>query len=123
MAGFNLPAFNLLDFLALEVEWYGAPFPDDFATFNHTRANEPSPLPSGYKEVTRDTNVTRDNWKWALNGSKTIMNHIRISGQLANDHFRPGVFQGYGDNYPAASESLLSASNDWAGTLKVSYFF
>lgn len=123
MVGFNLPAFNVLDYLSLEVEWYGAPFPDDFATFNHTRANIPSPFPTDYTSQNRDLNVKEDNWKWALGGAKMIQNRIRISGQVANDHFRPGVFSGYGDNYPPGSESLLKSSKDWAGTVKVAVFF
>ncbi len=123
MIGFNLPAFNLLDFLSLEVEWYGAPFPDDFATFNHTRANQPSPFPTGFNEQNRDPNINEDNWKWALNGAKLIQSRIRVSGQIANDHFRPGVFTGYGDNYPPSSESILKDGKDWAGTLKVAVFF
>jgi hypothetical protein len=40
MAGFNIPAFRLLDVLSLEVEWYGAKFRDDVRRLRNG-GNEP----------------------------------------------------------------------------------
>lgn len=118
MFGINLPTFKLLDRLALEVEHYGAPFKDDLAMFNHTKARRPGVIP-----LDIDSAITRDNLKWSLYGSKVIQNHIKISVQAASDHFRPGVFTGYGDNSPPKSSAVLFRPQDWYWMTKIAYFF
>ena len=122
MIGFNIPAFKLLDRLAFETEWYGSPVKDDLAGFNHTAGNSQTPIPL------RDANGNfvnnkRDNWKWSLYGSRVIQSHVKVSFQVANDHFRPGVYTGDGDNAPPASQSLMTTPKDWYTMLKAAYFF
>jgi hypothetical protein len=122
MFGFNVPMFTLLDRLALEVEWYGSPVKDDLAGFNHTAGSHPNPLP--LKDANgRFINHKRDNWKWSLYGSRVIQNHIKVSFQVANDHFRPGIYTGDGDNNAPGSQSLMTTPKDWYTMLKVAYFF
>jgi hypothetical protein len=118
MFGINLPTFKLLDRLAFEVEHYGAPFKDDLAMFNHTKARRPGVIP-----LDVDSAITRDNLKWSLYGSKVIQNHIKISVQAASDHFRPGIFTGYGDNNPPKSTAVLFRPQDWYWMTKIAYFF
>jgi hypothetical protein len=119
MIGFNLPAFKLLDRLGLEVEWYGAPFKDDLQNYNHIAGKKESPYPF----ITGIPNETRDNWKWSLYGSRVFESHIKLSVQVASDHFRPGLFNGYGDNAPAGSEVVLTGPKDWYWMTKLAYFF
>ncbi len=134
MLGFNLPVFHFLDHLALEVEWYGAPFVDDMKGFNHTAGNHESPAPldpntPNYPQPNTPlnravyTNATRDNWKWSLQGEKVLLNHIKITFQLANDHYRPGIYTGDSDNSPPGSEAITITPNDLYGMLQLSYFF
>jgi hypothetical protein len=124
MMGFNLPAMGHLDRLAFEIEWYGAEFKDDLGGYNHTASNTPSPLPyslspGGYAA----DKFTRDNVKWSLYGSRTFAKHVKVSLQVANDHYRPGVFTGYGDNAPAGSQVLTVTPSDWYWMSKIAYFF
>ncbi|HLP41126.1 MAG TPA: hypothetical protein VK465_06435, partial [Fibrobacteria bacterium] len=117
MIGINLPTFKLLDRLAFEVEHYSAPFADNLELFNHA-GKKPTPIP-----LDPDTSITKDDFKWSLYGSKVFQNHIKVSLQVASDHFRPGVFTGYGDNNPARSEAVLFRPQDWYWMSKVAYFF
>lgn len=119
MLGVNLPAFNLLDRLSLEVQWYGAKFKDDLENYTHTTSPPPSPLPV----VGADNNYTRDNWKWSLYGAKVFQKHIKLSFQVANDHFRPGIYKGDGDNAPPQSHVVMAAPTDWYWMGKLAYFF
>lgn len=118
MVGFNLPTFRLLDRLALEVEHYSAPFADDLALFNHVAGNRPTVIPKD-----PDSSVTKDDFKWSIYASKVVQNHIKISVQAASDHFRPGVFTGYGDNNPPRSEAIAFRPQDWYWMGKIAYFF
>jgi hypothetical protein len=117
MVGFNLPTFKILDRLSLEVEQYKAKFKDDITGYNVY--SNPTPIPFG----NLDTAYTADDFKWSLHGSKVIKNHIKISAQVASDHFRPGVFKGYGDNNPPTRQAILTKPSEWYWTTKVAYFF
>jgi hypothetical protein len=86
MVGFNFPAFNLLDHLSLEVEWYGSKVKDDLGRLQATTGNFQSPLPV---VNAAGLNLTRDNWKWCLQATKTL-GHLQASLQVASDHSRPG---------------------------------
>jgi len=121
MLGFNLPAFNFLDHLALEFEWYSAPFRDNLDRFQNVSGNETlSPKP-----YIQDGDVweNEDDFKWSVHGAKVFQDHLKLSFQVANDHFRPGVFTGYGDNFPASKRSLMINPKDWYWMSKLAYFF
>jgi hypothetical protein len=123
MAGFNLPAFGFLDYLSAEVEWYGAKFNDDLSRFNK---GEYSPFPVPTKDSTDAVvarNVKRDNWKWSLQGAKTLQGHIRIMAQVANDHWRPGIYRGYSDSELPLRKAILVTPRDWHSSLELSWFF
>ena len=117
MVGFNLPAFGFLERLSFEVESYKAHFIDDYSKFNHY--SNPTPIPPS----PLDTNYADDNIKWSLYGSKVIKDHIKFSFQLASDHYRPGIFRGYGDNNAPSNEAILFRPSDWYWTTKLAYFF
>lgn len=134
MAGINLPAFRWLDFLSLEVEWYGARFLDDLSGYNAGYGSKQSPLPvivpvldsTGQPLVGPDgrpvhQNIARDNWKWSLQGAKTLMGRFQIGMRIANDHLRPGVYQGDDDARPPGVESVMTSPEDWYGSLRLSF--
>jgi hypothetical protein len=140
MVGFNLPTFKLLDHLSLEAEWYGAPYRNDYQKLE----NFYSPIPVsnqgvGRKLVVDSTGKTmlsysgqnfdkvdpydvenrhKDDIKWSLHGSRTFKEHIRISGQVANDHFRTG-----GTFFSDGYETAFSTLEDWYFMVKLAYFF
>ena len=121
MVGFNLPTFKKLDRLAFEVEHYGAKWADNPSIYNHTSGNKPTPIPL----APQDSNIStaKDDIKWSLYGSKTIHNHVKLSFQVASDHYRPGLFVGYGDNRPPDIHAVLLSPTDWYWTTKIAYFF
>jgi hypothetical protein len=146
MMGFNLPVFQLLDHLSLEVEWYGARFKDDYSRYQNSEGYYESPIPvsnsflgripqpyvdttgkvtqvlvgtkTPFEEVSVEKNLRLDNWKWSLHGSKIIQDHFRVSFQVANDHFRPGGIAGF-----PSQEAILTTMKDWYWMSKVAYFF
>lgn len=119
MIGINLPAFKLLDRLAVEMEHYGAPFKDDITKItSHTSSNVQSVMPQD-----PDSAISADDIRWSVYASKVIQNHIKVSLQIASDHYRPGLFVGYGDNAPPSTEAVLSRPKDWYVMTKIAYFF
>lgn len=127
MVGFNLPVFGAFDHLSLEVQWYAAPFHDDMEPYL-TGTNPPSPRPVGWggtptSNNNADKNVTRDNWKWSLHGARTIHDRVRVSAQVANDHWRPGIYIGDGDTNLPKRQAVLVSPKDWYFTGKIAWFF
>jgi hypothetical protein len=119
MIGINLPAFKLLDRLAVEVEHYGAPFKDDITKLtSHTSSNVQSVTPQD-----PDSAVSADDIRWSVYASRVVRKHMKLSLQIASDHFRPGLFVGYGDNAPPSTEAVLYRPKDWYLMTKVAYFF
>jgi len=117
MVGMNLPAFKVLDRLSLEVEMHSARFKDDLTGYNPY--GNPTPIPFG----NLDTNYAADNFRWSLYGSRIIQKHIKLSVQAASDHFRPGVFRGYGDNNPPSRQAIFFKPDEWYWMTKIAYFF
>jgi hypothetical protein len=113
MMGLNLPAFGLLDKFCLEVEYYGSKNFPDYAKAE-TNASWIPRVPG------TNPDNSRNDWKWSLYGSRVLMGHLRIAGQVANDHlFVPSP--------PAASDpdwaEALTTPKDWYWMLKLAYFF
>jgi hypothetical protein len=116
MVGFNLPMFNLMDHLSLEVEWYGAKFRDDLARYQSTTGAFHSPLPV---QNQKKMNLARDDWKWSLHGQKTI-GQVRLSMQAANDHSRSGgTLISPGKEWQA----YFVNPKDWYWMAKAGFFF
>ncbi|HLP39931.1 MAG TPA: hypothetical protein VK465_00360, partial [Fibrobacteria bacterium] len=68
-------------------------------------------------------NVTSDDIKWSLNLEKAFSKHIRFSGQVANDHFRPRPTS---TNLITASGGTAEAFNEpsnWYFMFRMGYFF
>jgi hypothetical protein len=120
MIGFNLPACKYLDRLNVELEYYGAPWVDDPSIFEHTRTSRLTPIP---KRSALDTNTTRDNFKWSIYASKIFAGHAKISAQAASDHFRPGIFTGYGEAAPPKNEVPFFSPKEWYWMTKIAFFF
>lgn len=139
MLGFNIPTFRLLDEATLEVEWYGAPFRDDYRRLyvqtsptpvsngNYQRESTPDGrLVSDTTKAFKDfdvTNMKKDDIKWSLYLSKTFMGSLKMSMQAANDHYKPYTHV----NSPAGTtqrfESAFTTLQDWYLMARVGFVF
>jgi hypothetical protein len=109
MLGFNLPAFDFLDFAALEIEYYANKNYQDIGT---------AEVGSWVPRTVNNYNNGRDDWKWAFNVAKVLGGHVKLAGQIANDHFRPG---GFHDKSTGAE--AFSTPKDWYWMGKLAFFF
>jgi hypothetical protein len=85
MFGINLPTFNLLDLLVMEMEYFPTPLPDNYdivLDWNYPTYNDYSLL-FHTSERNRE-----DDWKWSAYASKTVLTGLSLRLQVANDHFR-----------------------------------
>lgn len=135
MVGFNIPTFGILNLLSLEVEWYGSPHRNDLAYVGNPSAivapwmwqgqsltplSSPSPVsPGAYADS------TRDNVKWSLFMQKTVSKHVRFTGQIANDHYRPSplVNSAAGIGTTGGTQAVLTSSSDWYFMGRLGFFF
>ncbi len=131
MVGFNVPTFKVLDELSVEMEWYGSEAEDNLDNYTIQGSSHPaSPYPTNWDQNTSSSTFnqlthkdTRDNWKWSLHASLKLDTHVQFSFQVANDHYRPGVYHGYGDSNPPYQGSVMVTPKDWYLTTKLAYFF
>lgn len=139
MMGFNIPTFGLLDDCALEVEWYGAKFRDDYFKLvketspipvsNHTQEYDRKPDAQGRLEsdstiAFADVDVehmTKDDWKWSLYMSKTVQKYVKVSFQVANDHYRPWENSASGNT--TRYESAFTELRDYYAMMKIGFTF
>jgi hypothetical protein len=88
VVGFNIPTFKFLDVFALEFEWYGCTYSNNYG-MELGKGNDPSlPLPaySGRQPVSY---TLQDNWKWSVYAKKMFAkDHLGIIVQCARDHSR-----------------------------------
>jgi hypothetical protein len=114
MVGFNFPAFSLLDFLSLEVEYYPT---------RNSSDNSGAAWGGSWVALQNDPDLShyakRDDWKWSVNAAKTIFGHVQASALFANDHLRPGGSH----DIPWIGKEALRTPSDWYWSCKVAYFF
>ncbi len=156
MFGLGIPSFGLLDEAVLEVEWYGAPFRNDYRLL----MTHASPIPMNNKEyreyrgrirepeVRQETiggqlventyvkgtdipwgdpydvhNMQKDNWKWSLYLSKNFRQSIKVSFQVANDHFRPSNHINSDPTQVERLETAFTTLEDWYMMFRLGFFF
>jgi hypothetical protein len=83
MAGFHVPAFKLLDYCAVEGEWYGSIWKNDIY-------NNGVPYPS--IQGTPPGHV--DDIKWAVVAAKTIPGCLTLTARAGRDHSGDLSYQG-----------------------------
>jgi len=115
MIGFNVPAFKVLDVVAVEVEWYGNRYPNSYANV-WARNNIPQP----YQEPATIgiIDYKKDDWKWSVYASKKL-SVFTLVGQVANDHIRMVRH----DDRESDREEALRTSKDWEWMLKCAFGF
>jgi hypothetical protein len=108
MVGFNVPTFGFMN-LSAEVEYYASKNSSD-----NLGPQNGSWLPA----IDSSVNNRRDDWKWSVYASKVFMDHMKLSGQVANDHLRLG-----GSHNDASGVEAMRRPVDWYWAAKLAYFF
>jgi|WetSurMetagenome_2_1015567.scaffolds.fasta_scaffold21945_2 hypothetical protein len=118
MCGFNVPTFKVLDFLSVEGEWFGNPYPNNLNTTMFD--NQPVPLSSyGNEKDSSNLNNHGDDVKWSVYGKKTFLNNFNITFQCARDHLRWFRL----DYTKQDGKEALRKNNEWYYTCKFGYTF
>jgi hypothetical protein len=114
--GINLPAFNVLDIVNFELEWFGAKYYND-ATMLMNQGSKPLPNVN----VTPSPNQpAKSQIKWSAYAKKSFFdNHFAVTGQVGRDHLRLPT-AAY--NFEMYNELLVS-SEDWWWVLKTNWMF
>jgi hypothetical protein len=120
MFGFNIPAFNILDVLAMEWEYYPNPYMNSY----HFIWKVNSPIPdfktnTGIDYYSEWKAKHDDDWKWSLYASKKVKN-IRISGQVASDHTSRANYLPEGKRL---YREMVPRTEDWYFMLRCGFFF
>jgi len=119
MFGINLPAFHLLDLLALEVEWYGLKGPDSY----QRRKEEDVPVPQpvnlwiAKNGSYTDADYRKDDWKWSLHARKTLTPGCDIIAQAARDHVR----HDFDSPVQLDREEALTRPGQWWWAVKIQF--
>jgi hypothetical protein len=135
MVGFNVPTFSshlnksdnflvrmlALDYLSIEMEWYGWPTSLGFGDVNNFKIMYPLPSPEqDYPGGDPDAYKKLDNWKYSINIKKTVVNGFSIIGQVARDHTHYDVSCAK-FNMGGFSTEAFSLPKEWGWWLKLQY--
>jgi hypothetical protein len=85
MVGVNLPTFNFLDFLSVEVEHYGSTHMPTYDGRAQLNVPQPGAHKPGQEELWDDARRKKDDWKWIVAGKRTF-NGWGIAMQVGTDH-------------------------------------
>ena len=108
-----------LDLIALETEWYGCPYQDNYSKL--ISVGLPVPLPRSVYPGFTDTsgNVNDDNWKWSLYMKKRFYKNGEFIMQVARDHLRTDMqIKRYND-----FGATLVRKNAWYWMAKMKFYF
>jgi len=115
MVGVNVPMWKLLDVCAFELEYYPAPYPNDYY---QAFMNQGLPIPtwiSAYHNDTTEYNrasYRNSPWYWSLYMKKQIVRQFSLFGQISRDHMRWDVNLGNENNYD--TEQIMALMGQWA---------
>lgn len=110
MFGFNIPTFKILDYLSIELEWYGDPYAADLSTLESFQWY--LPVPNGLDPL-------KSHWKYSFNLRKTLWDHFSIIGQIARDHTRHDAFNVFNSD----EDEIFKTQDEWGWWMKLQYNF
>lgn len=127
MIGLNVPTWRLLDRLSVEVEWYGSPYRNDLYNIGNPNSmvapwrwnpQRPIPSPIPVEGVAED-----DNWRWSVLLEKNLASYVRLTAQVASDHYRPLPF-GTGLIYQeGGTGTAFQSPKEWYFMARLGFFF
>jgi hypothetical protein len=116
MMGITIPAFKLLDVIAVEAEWYGCRYPDGYLQVLRNGLPLPdAPNTPGFT----NNDYRKDDWKWSVYAKKEVVDGLSCIVQCARDHTRLNTKLAKNIDY----EETLVKSNQWWWMAKVLYAF
>jgi hypothetical protein len=120
MFGLNLPAFKLLDVLAVEVEYYKSPYIN--TAENAWRYRSPLPFTglAGHSKIEDVVPKHDDDWKWSVYASKKF-GRMRISAQVASDHILKTPYVP-GPPTSAKYTEICPGTKDWYWMLRAMFY-
>lgn len=88
MAGITLPTFGLLDYLAVEMEYWKNRYP-----IVNVKSLEDGLPKVDYNVMSPKIDITnsytKDDYKWSVSTAKSVGRYFSLNLQVANDHTRP----------------------------------
>ncbi len=123
MLGFNLPAFGILDRIALQAEHFASPFQNNNQPLGGQNWATPW-FPTGEDKLYSDKKYndlsTKDDWAWSVLMQRTFYKHFTVSGQIARDHLRTvGTDWFYGSRLEPTED--LHKISDWYWALQLAW--
>ena len=124
MVGVNVPMWKLLDVCAFELEYYPAPYPNDYY---QAFMNQGLPIPTWISAYHNDTTAyskasyLNSPWYWSLYMKKQIARHLSVLGQISRDHMRWDVNLGNENNYD--TEQIMALMGQWAWRVGILFEF
>jgi hypothetical protein len=121
MAGLNLPGFNFIDLVSLQIEYFNSPFLNSYSELVNTNSAIPTQVGSGDRDRSESdySDITKhDNISWSLLAKKAIAGGVFVSAQVARDHIRTVSRETW--TAPEPTE-ILGKSKDWYWMLQFSY--
>jgi hypothetical protein len=115
--GFTVPAFKLLDVVALEAEWYGGRYPDSY----YKVFIKGLPLPGSRQTTGTPRDYINDNWKWSIYVKRSFLDRCSIMAQAARDHTRWETSPSLAMNFDR--EEALNKPEHWYWTVKALFRF
>ncbi|MBN1309268.1 MAG: hypothetical protein JXA18_15195 [Chitinispirillaceae bacterium] len=106
MWGINVPAFKLLDFLSLEMEYYG--WKDNLTIAQGTPMSN----------TTQDEYSDEQTFRWSLFAQKTVIKGFCVKALAGKDHFRTVDAGG-----SVTNEELLRGHDNWHYNLRLMFQF
>lgn len=114
MVGVNIPFWKVLDICAVELEYYPAPYPNDYY---QALLNQGLPIPTWSSKYRSDTSgygsasYRTPRWYWSLYMVKQVVRHFSMYGQISRDHMRWDVNLGNEKNYD--TEEIMAKKGQW----------
>ncbi|MBN1130937.1 MAG: hypothetical protein JXA71_18250 [Chitinispirillaceae bacterium] len=136
MMGLNLPAFKIIDVLALELEYYGKKYANRSPVVTQGLGMMRLPVPydpqlnggepNGSRVSGGDGTYSKEyyyggaaQWKWSLYLKKTLLGNLSITSQIARDHSRVQTSLAQSID----QEEALIKDKQWYWMLKFGYDF
>lgn len=117
MIGFNIPTFKALDYLSVEVEYFGWPYSPSLYNYESQLVTLPRPIIPKAPDGQNILYTKGNNLKWSINARKTLWGGFSIVGQIADDHTRHDTYYGpYSD-----PEEVFIDHGSWGWWLKLQY--
>jgi hypothetical protein len=116
MMGITIPAFKLLDVIAVEAEWYGCRYPDGYLQVLRNGLPIPdAPNTPGFTNA----DYRKDDWKWSVYAKREVVGGLCCIVQCARDHTRLNTKLAKNIDY----EETMVTSSQWWWMAKVLYSF